>query len=584
MPLGVQEGGLRDRVETNAKVASVLEEVADLLELKEGTFFQVRAYRRVAREISSLTEDLRDLYIRGHLDQVPGVGRAIHDKIVEIIRTGELQYLNDLRNEFPAGLLQVMQVPDIGPKTAGRLYKELKVTNLQDLKAAAEQHRIRMLKGFGERSEENILKGIRYMESRQGRMLLGYAYPRGRALEEHMRASGFDLVSLGGSLRRMRETIGDIDILVGSADPGRAADTFVSYPQAAEVLLRGDTKTSIRLADGVQVDLRVVSPSSYGAALQYFTGSKEHNVSMRSLANERGFKVNEYGVFRLSDGERVAGEDEEGVYEALGMQWMPPEMREDRGEIALALRGEIPRVVTLSDICGDLHTHSEASDGVDSVEALASAAEARGYEYLAITDHSRSLTIGNGLSAERLLENVDLVRKVQESHPRLRLLAGAEVEIDEKGGLDYPQELLAELDIVVAAVHSRFKMTSGEMTERLLNAISNEHVDILAHPTGRIIGEREGYQFDMERVMQAARDHDVALEVNSFPERLDLSDVHCAMARERGVTVSINTDAHNVRQLDYMLFGVATAKRGWMPPEQVLNALPWEALRKRLGL
>lgn len=571
-------------MDSNARVASVLEEVADLLELKEDTFFQVRAYRRVAKEISSLTEDVKELYVSGHLDQVPGVGKAIHDKIVEIVRTGELQYLNDLRNEFPAGLLQVMQVPDVGPKTAGRLYKELKVTNLQDLKAAAEQHRIRMLKGFGERTEENILKGIRYLESRQGRMLLGYAYPRGKALEDHLREQGFELVSLGGSLRRMKETIGDIDILVGSAEPSRAMDAFVSYPQMAEVMLRGETKTSIRLQDGVQVDMRVVDPSSFGAALQYFTGSKEHNVRMRTLANELGYKVNEYGVFRLSDGGKVAGETEEGVYEVLGMQWMPPEMREDRGEVDLAIKRQVPRVVTISDICGDLHTHSEASDGVDTVDTMAKAAEARGYEYLAITDHSHSLTIGNGLSAERLLESMEHVRKVNEAYPSLRLLIGTEVEIDEKGGLDYPPKLLEDLDIVVAAVHSRFKMSPAEMTERLLNAMSNESVNILAHPTGRIIGEREGYSFDLDKVMQAAKDNGVAMEVNSFPERLDLNDLHCAMARERGVTISIDTDAHNVRQLDYMLYGVAAAKRGWVPPELVLNAMPWDALRRRLDL
>ena len=441
-----------------------------------------------------------------------------------------------------------------------------------------------MLKGFGERTEENILKGIRYLESRQGRMLLGYAYPRGKALEDHLREQGFELVSLGGSLRRMKETIGDIDILVGSAEPSRAMDAFVSYPQTAEVMLRGETKTSIRLQDGVQVDMRVVDPSSFGAALQYFTGSKEHNVRMRTLANELGYKVNEYGVFRLSDGGKVAGETEEGVYEVLGMQWMPPEMREDRGEVDLAIKRQVPRVVTISDICGDLHTHSEASDGVDTVDTMAKAAEARGYEYLAITDHSHSLTIGNGLSAERLLESMEHVRKVNEAHPSLRLLIGTEVEIDEKGGLDYPPKLLEDLDIVVAAVHSRFKMSPAEMTERLLNAMSNESVNILAHPTGRIIGEREGYSYDMDKVMQAAKDNGVAMEVNSFPERLDLNDLHCAMARERGVTISIDTDAHNVRQLDYMLYGVATAKRGWVPPELVLNAMPWEALRKRLDL
>jgi DNA polymerase (family 10) len=352
----------------------------------------------------------------------------------------------------------------------------------------------------------------------------------------------------------------------------------------AEVLLRGETKTSIRLQDGVQVDMRVVAPSSFGAALQYFTGSKEHNVNMRSLANELGLKVNEYGVFRLVDGARVAGETEEEVYAALGMQWMPPEMRENRGEIELARKGQVPKVVGLPDIRGDLHIHSEASDGVDGVGALAAAAEARGYDYLAITDHSQSLTVGNGLSVERMLENIGHIRTVQEEHPGVHLLAGAEVEIDAKGGLDYPQGLLEELDVVVAAVHSHFKMTPEEMTERLLSALSNETVDVLAHPTGRIIGEREGYGFDMERVMRAAKDNGVALEVNSFPERLDLNDVQCAIARERGVTVCINTDAHNVRQLDNMVYGVATARRGWVPPGMVLNALPWTALKDRLDL
>ncbi|MCG7840953.1 MAG: DNA polymerase/3'-5' exonuclease PolX [Methanomassiliicoccales archaeon] len=571
-------------MELNVKVAAILDEVADLLELKEDSFFQVRAYRRAAREIESLTADVKDLYIRGHLAQVPGIGKAIHDKVVEIVRTGELQYLKDLRNEFPAGLLQVMRVPDVGPKTAGRLYKDLKVTNLQDLRLAAEQHRIRRLKGFGERTEENILKGIRFLESGQGRMLLGYAYPRGKALEEHIRSHGFPQVSLGGSLRRMKETIGDIDILVGSDDPQRAMDTFISYPQTEEVLLKGPTKTSIRLVDGVQVDMRVVEPSSYGAALQYFTGSKEHNVTLRSLAIDLGYKINEYGVYRKESGEKVAGETEEGVYSVLDMQWIPPEMREDRGEIDLSRKGRIPRILELSEIRGDLHTHTEASDGVDSMEAMTEAALGKGYEYLAFTDHSRSLKVGNGLSVERLQENIRLVRKIGERYPDIHLMAGTEVEIDEKGGLDYPPEVLEELDIVVAAVHSRFKMSSEEMTERLLTAISNEHVHILAHPTGRIIGEREGYQFDMEAVLQAAKDNDVAMEINSFPERLDLNDIYCAMAMQRGVTLSIDTDAHNVRQLDYMLFGVATARRGWVPKELVLNALSWDDLRKRLDL
>jgi DNA polymerase (family 10) len=557
----------------NSEIAAILEEVADLLELK-GVAFKPNAYRKAARSIRELTEELEEYRKKEDLRAIPGVGEAIAKKVEEILDTGELRYLDELKEELPAGLLQLMEVPDIGPKTAMHLYKELRVTNLHELKAAAEAHQIRDLKGFGERSEERVLQGIALLERRSGRMLLGYAHP----IAERMRAyvqerAGLRLIDLGGSLRRMKETIGDIDLLAGSNDAKKVMDAFASYPDVEEVLERGQTKSVVRLKDGTQVDLRVVEEVEYGAALQYFTGNKEHNVELRSMANDQGMKLNEYGLFRKDTNEIVARENEADIYQALGLQIMPPELREDRGEIEASLRGKLPKLVELKDIRGDFHVHTLASDGSATIEEIAYAAKRKGYEYVGITDHSQSLGVANGLSVERLRGNMDIARNIMERVEGVKVLIGAEVEILEDGKLDYPDDVLEGLDYVIGAVHSKFKMSEEEMTKRLLTAFSNEHMTVLAHPTGRVLEQREPYLFDKEEVFQAAKANKICLELNAYVERLDLSDVDCLKAKEIGVKVAIGTDAHSLPQLDYMLYGVATARRGWLEPGDVLNCL-----------
>jgi DNA polymerase (family X) len=568
----------------NDKVASLLYEIADLLELKGEDPFKPRAYRNAAHSIEQMREDIGTVYKNGKLREVPGVGDAIALKVAEIIDTGDLTYLKDLRNEFPPGLIQLMDVPEIGPKTTMLLYKQLKISNLEELKVAAQHHQIRRLKGFGQKTEDNILNGIRLVESSKGRMLLGDAYPAGSRMADLLLANGVGHVSLAGSLRRMKETIGDIDVLVGSDEPERVMYQFTHGPDVKEIIGQGQTKASVRLKDDVRVDLLVVPDKSYGAALQYFTGGKEHNVKMRSLAIDKGYKLNEFGLFRMDTKEMVAGHTEEEIYSILGVDIMPPEMREDRGEIEAGQEHMIPRIVALSEIKGDLHVHTDMSDGQSTMEAMAEAALQKGYQYIAITDHSESLPIANGLSVERLRQNIEKARMISEKMSPFRVLIGSEVEIDEKGKLDYPNDILQELDLVLGAVHSHFKMSEMEMTNRIITAMSNENMTILAHPTGRIIGQREPYQVNMDMVMDAAKEKGVLLEINAFPTRLDLNDTNCRKARETGLNVVISTDSHSIRNLDNMIYGVAMARRGWLGPDRVVNTQPLEYLEKTLGI
>jgi len=557
----------------NSDIAAILEEVADLLELK-AVAFKPNAYRKAAHSIREMKQELEDYRKKEDLRGIPGVGEAIAKKVEEILDTGKLRYLDELKEELPAGLLQLMEVPDIGPKTAMRLYKELRITNLHELKAAAEAHQIRELRGFGEKSEERVLQGITLLERRSGRMLLGYAYPTAERMRSYIQEkAGLKLINLGGSLRRMKETIGDVDLLAGSKDVEKVMDIFASYPDVEEVLERGPTKSVVRLKDGTQVDLRVVKEEEYGAALQYFTGNKEHNVELRSMAIDKGMKLNEYGLFMKDTNMVVAREREEDIYRALGLEIMPPELRENRGEIQAAMRGGLPRSIDLSDIKGDFHVHTLASDGSATIEDIAFAAKRKGYEYVGITDHSQSLGVANGLSVERLLGNMDIARNITERVEGIKVLIGAEVEILEDGSLDYPDDVLERLDYVIGAVHSKFKMSESEMTMRLLTAMSNDHLTILAHPTGRVLEQREPYLFRKDEVFQAAKDNGVCLELNAYVERLDLSDVDCKKAKDMGAKVAIGTDAHSLSQLDYMLYGVATARRGWLEPKDVLNCL-----------
>ncbi len=567
----------------NSEIALVFFEIADLLEL-QGVPFKPQAYRRAASAIEQMEVDIGQMVGEGSHRDIPGVGVAIAKKIEELVGTGELGYLKKLRAETPPGLVEMLGIPDVGPRTAMLLHRELGIASVDELKEAALNHRLRELKGFGEKTEERILHGIGVLESEGGRKLLGEALPVAEAFADYMRSClSIEAISICGSLRRGRETIGDIDILVGSGDSEGATSAFVSYPAVEKVLMSGSTKSSVEIQGGLQVDLRVVEPESYGAALQYFTGSKEHNVSIRKIGVEMGLKVNEYGVFERSSDRRVAGDSEHGVYESLGLGFIPPELREDSGEIDASRSLELPELVDASDVRGDLHVHSDWSDGSDPIDAIVAAAVRRKYSFIAITDHTESLTIANGLTPERLRKQVDAIRRVQEDHgDGIEVLAGTEVDIKADGSLDLPSSVLRDLDIVIGSVHSRMKMDAGEMTERVANAMESGLVDVIGHPTGRIIGRRDPIKLDIPRMFEVARETGVAMEINAFPDRLDLRDIHCRLANEHGVTVAIGTDSHSIRHLDYLRLGIITARRGWLSKEKVLNASDSDELKRWL--
>jgi DNA polymerase (family 10) len=562
----------------NLALARIFSDIADMLEIKEESIFRISAYRRAARAMESLTEDVALVAARGALQEIPGIGKSTAEKIEEFLKTGRIRYYDELRASLPEGITTLMSVPEVGPKTAVLLYERLGVKTVEELEQAARQGLVRTLPRMGAKTEENILKGIELIRRTKERLPLGQVLPHAKEIEEALGAlKEVAALSLAGSIRRMKETIGDIDLLVTSSQPARVMEVFTTLPAVQRVLAKGPTRSSVLLEVGVQADVRVVKPQSFGAALQYFTGSKEHNVKLRERGVRRGYKLNEYGVFRVRDEKRVAGRTEEEVYAALDLPWIPPEIREDQGEVELAEKGRLPRLVELGDIRGDLQMHTRWSDGSDSAEAMARAARERGYEYIAITDHSRSLKFAGGVTIDELREHARQVRKIAD-RVGIAILMGTECEVHPDGSLDYPDEVLRELDIVLAAVHSRFRMSEAEMTARIVKAMENPHVDLVAHPTGRLLGQRESYSVDVERLVEAARRTGTALEINAAPERLDLRDTHARMAQERGVMLAINTDAHTRYQLRYMEFGVGTARRGWVEPRHVLNTLPLDDL------
>jgi len=567
----------------NADVAAVLYEIADLLDLQDVAFKPV-AYRRAARNIESLDEDIGKVVEEGRVRDIPGVGEAIAEKIEEMVRSGRLEYLEKLRSQVPSGLVEMLRVPDVGPKTARALHKELGISSLDDLRKAVEAHKVRGLKGFGEKTEEKILQGLSTLEAKGQRTLLGEALPIAEAYRQYLLAAkSLDRICIAGSLRRGKETIGDIDIVVGDDEPSAIMDAFVSYPDVREVLMKGPTKSSVRLRGGLQVDLRVVEARSWGAALCYLTGSKEHNVHMRGVAVDMGLKLNEYGLFDRDSGKMVAGKTEEELYDSLDFSYIEPELRENSGEFEASKEGKLPNLVKRGDVKGDFHVHTDWSDGSDSIQDVAQAAAERGYEFVAVTDHSQSLKIAGGLTPERLRKQLSEIKRLQDfSEFGVRLLAGTETDIKADGSLDFPSPLLKDLDIVIGSVHSRFKMEKSEMTKRVVNAIESGRIDILGHPTGRLIGERAAYQLDLQAVLSAAHSSGVLMEINSFPNRLDLGDVHCRMAKEAGVKVAIGTDAHHVEQMEYMRLGVITARRGWLEAEDVLNTSKAEDVIKAL--
>lgn len=563
----------------NDEVAAVLNEIADLLEMSDPSDrFRPIAYRRAARAIESLPEDVEDLAKRGTLENIPGVGKAIAGKIKQYLAEGQVDALETLRQEFPPGLVEIMRVRDIGPRTARRLYFELKITSLDGLRKAAEAGQLRKLKGFGEKTEQNILRGIQVSEQTKGRQLLGVALPIAERIIAHLQTNApVEDMTYAGSLRRMKETIGDIDLLATTRDPAAVTAAFTSMPGVREVVAAGDTKSAVVIAEGLQVDIRVLEPSRWGAGLQYFTGSKDHNVKLRGMAQKKGFKLNEYGLFR-EDGsdELVAAATEEEVYGAVGLPYIEPELREDAGEIEAAIANALPSLLTLADIRGDLHAHTNLTDGVNTLEEMASAARAKGYSYLGISDHSPYVRVANGLSVENARIHIEEIRAFGRRSPDLRLLAGTECDILPDGSMDYPDDLLAEFDYVIASVHSNFKMAEDEMTRRVIRAMENEHVDIIAHPTSRKIGQREPIALDMERFLEAAVDTRTVLEINAYPDRTDLSSAHARLAKEHGARLIVDTDSHATEQLDYMRFGVGTARRGWIEKGDVVNTMSYE--------
>lgn len=565
---------LNDMPVHNADIAATFEEIADLLEIEGANAFRIRAYRNAARTLSELSQDARVLLDKGDdLKRLPGIGDDLAAKIVEIVTTGSCSLLQRLHKELPPAITELLHIPGLGPKRVKALYHDLDVQTVEQLYRAARDGRIRALPGFGEKTELNILQAIEAHVSRERRFKLATAAQYADALRAFLQAiPGVAQVTVAGSFRRMRETVGDIDILVTAAEPYPVIQHFTTYDEVAEVLSAGSTRGSVVLKCGLQVDLRVVADTSYGAALHYFTGSKAHNIAIRRIAQKLGLKVNEYGVFR--DSLRIAGETEESVYRAIGLPYIEPELREERGEIEAARAGRLPHLVELADLRGDLHVHTKATDGHDSLRDMVRAAQALGFEYIAITEHSRRLTVAHGLDPLRLLRQCDEIDQLNKELRGITVLKGIEVDILEDGSLDLPDDVLARLDLVVGAVHSKFDLSRAKQTERILRAMEHPHFTLLAHPTGRLIEQRAPYDVDMLRIIRQAKNRGCFLELNAHPERLDLLDTYCQMAKDEGVLVCINSDAHSSFDFANLRFGIGQARRGWLEKRDVLNSRP----------
>ena len=568
----------------NQFVADVLYQIADLLDLKGEIFFKTRAYRTAAQAIEVLDEDIEVVAKEGRLREIPGVGEALAKKIKELIDTGKLEYFEKLKKEIPVGLLNMLKIPGLGPKKVAAVYQHLGVKTIEQLRQACLEGKLRTLDGFGETTENNILRGIQLLEKTRGRVLLNVAYEDGMKYIDYLKqCNEIQRLSIAGSLRRMKETIGDIDILASSDNPDKVMDYFVEYSDVQRVLLKGSTKTSVVLKDDLQVDLRVVKEESFGSALQYFTGSKEHNVKMRGIAIKQGFKLNEYGLFDKETNEYIVGKDEKEIYNKLGLMYIEPELRENRGEIEMAEKHKLPKLIMYNDVKGDFHVHSNWSDGSESIQTIAEYTQSKGYEYIGIADHSQSLKVARGLSEEKVVKKIKEVEKVNKKLVDFKVLCGTECDIKPDGSLDYSDKVLKLFDFVYAGVHSTFKMTREEMTKRVTKAIENEHVDFLAHPTCRLIGRREPFDLDMEQVIDVAKETNTFLEINAFPDRLDLNDLHARLGKEKGVKFVLGTDAHSLTHLDFMQYGVATARRGWLEKKDVLNTYPLKEIERFLS-
>jgi len=591
----------------NQEIAKILHYIAQYLEM-DGVAFKPFAYNKAAIAINTLEEDVDDIYKKGGikaLEGIPGIGQSIAQKIEEYLKTGKIKYYEEFRKKMPTNLEEIVSIEGVGPKKAKILYQKLEINNMKELKKAAELHRVALLFGFGEKTEKNILEGIAFLERSKGRFLLGEILPVVKEVQEKLKSlKEVEEISPAGSVRRMKETIGDVDFLVVSNNPEKVMDFFVSMPGVIKVLGKGPTKASVRMSaqgrsasggkgQDFDMDIRVVPKKSYGAALQYFTGSKEHNISLRKIAIDKGLKLNEYGLFsaqgRSASGKKnqwkqIAGEDEKEVYKALGLSYVEPEMRENKGEIEAALKGTLPKIIGYNDIKGDLHCHSDWDGGENSIEEMAEAAKGMGHEYIGISDHTKFLKIENGLDERKLeqrnreIDMLNLNGKLQVADGKFKILKGCEANILPDGLIDIKDEALKKLDFVIAGVHSALKTPKEKMTERIIKAMRNPNVDIISHPTGRILKRRDEYQIDFDKILRAARETKTILEINSCPERLDLNDQNVRRAKEAGVKMAINTDSHEKHQMRFMEFGVAQARRGWAEKEDIVNTKPLNSL------
>jgi DNA polymerase (family 10) len=564
----------------NAEIAAAFDHLADLLEIEGANPFRVRAYRRAARTIEDLPGSAAELIASGEdLAELPGIGADLAGKVAEFVDTKHLAVLDEAKARLPAGLVELTNVPGIGPKRARALYDKLKVHSVADLKKAATAGKLHGLAGFGVKSEAKLLEELKRRREVQRRFRLDIAEDFAEPLLEHLkRSKGVVQATIAGSYRRRKETVGDLDILVAAHAGTDVMQRFVSYDEVEEVAAHGETRATVVLRSGLQVDLRVVPQESYGAALHYFTGSKAHNIAVRQLGLERGLKINEYGVFRGA--RRIAGDTEESVYEQVHLPFIPPELREDRGEIAAAAAHKLPKLVELKDIRGDLHVHTKESDGKNTLREMAEAARALGYEYLAITDHSQHVTIANGLDARRLAKQIKAIDKLNAQINGIRILKGIELDILADGSLDLPDAILADLDFTVCAIHYKFDLKEAEQTERVVRAMDNPHFNIFAHPTGRLLSERAAYAIDLERILKAAKERGCCIELNAHPTRLDIDDHACRLAKDMGVRIALGTDAHSIDGLQFMKYGIGQARRGWLEPKYILNTRPLHELAK----
>jgi DNA polymerase (family 10) len=567
----------------NSEIAKTLNQIADLLDIRGENQFRIRAYRNAARTIGGLSQGVADMIGRGEdLSRLPGIGKDLAGKIREIVETGKLSLLEELKQEIPAELGDIMKVPGLGPKKVHVLHEKLGITSLEQLRDAAKEGKIEDLPGFGRKTEDSILDELGRMKGGAERIKIAVAEEIADSLLDFLKkAEGVKDIAAAGSYRRRQETVGDLDILVTCRKGSKVMDHFVGFEDVDKVISKGETRSSVVLRSGLHVDLRVVLQISYGAALHYFTGSKAHNIEIRKLGMKKDCKINEYGVFKGD--RRIAGRTEEEVYGSVGLPFIEPELRENRGEIEAARDHKLPRLITLDDIRGDLHCHTSETDGKNRLQEMAKAARDRGYEYLAVTDHTKRVAMAHGFDAKRLGTRIREIDRLNERLTGFRVLKSAEVDILEDGSLDLPDDILAELDLTVCAVHYNFKLPRQKQTERIIRAMDNPNFSIFSHPSGRLINEREPYDVDMERIMEAAQERGRLLELNAQPDRLDLTDIHCKTAKEMGIKIAISTDAHSIRDLDFMRFGIGQARRGWLEPDDVVNTRGLKGLLKLLG-